>query len=304
MKTGVISEDFQRAFSNEGRFGNKKIFDGIKAIGFDGVDYTIGYTGHCQDPIFSEARGVWVKKFGDVAAALRSSGLTAFQTHATFPTDRFAPGEFDEKCLDLFRKEIEVTAMLGAPYIVIHPINIAVNRRRKDEDFAANMRAFEMLDLVLSEFGVKLGVENMFAWDSVRHRNCPTGCSAPEDMIAYIDGAHSPNFVGCLDTGHMFINAIEPAEAVRTLGSRLKLLHVHDNDGSHDLHAAPGTGKIDWADFARALGEVGYDGAVCLETSFKPAGKIAPELMWDYARFAYAVARKIADIAEATPKKA
>ena len=112
MKTGVISEDFQRAFGDEGRFGNKKIFDGIKAIGFDGVDYTIGYTGHCQDPIFSEARGVWVKKFGDVAAALRSSGLTAFQTHATFPTDRFAPGEFDEKCLDLFRKEIEVTAML------------------------------------------------------------------------------------------------------------------------------------------------------------------------------------------------
>ena len=90
----------------------------------------------------------------------------------------------------------------------------------------------------------------------------------------------------------------------RPRGSRLKLLHVHDNDGAHDLHAAPATGKINWVDFARALGEVGYDGAMCLETSFKPAGKIAPELMWDYARYAFAIARRLADIAEATPKKA
>ena len=304
MKTGVISEDFQRAFGDDGRFGNAVVFDGIKAIGYDGVDYTIGYTGHRADPIFSEPREVWVKKFGEVAAALRSSGLVAFQTHATFPTDNFVPGEFDNKNLDMFRKEIEATAMLGAPYIVIHPINIAVNHARKDEDFAANMRAFEMLDPALSEFGVKLGVENMFTWDSVRHRNCATGCSVPEDMIAYIDGAKSDNFVGCLDTGHMFINSVEPAEAVRKLGSRLKLLHVHDNDGAHDLHAAPATGKINWADFARALGEVGYDGAMCLETSFKPAGKIAPELMWDYARYAFVIARRLADIAEATPKKA
>lgn len=304
MKTGVISEDFQRAFGNEGRFGNAKIFDGIKEIGYDGVDYTIGYTGHQPDPIFSEPREVWVKKFGEVASAMRASGIEAFQTHATFPTDRFAPGEFDEKCLDLYRKEIEATAILGAPYIVIHPVNIAVNLAHKDDDFAVNMHAFGMLDPVLTEFGVKLGVENMFVWDSVRHRHCATGCSTPEDMIAYIDGTHSSNFVGCLDTGHMFINSIEPAEAVRKLGNRLKLLHVHDNDGSHDLHAAPATGKIDWTDFARALGETGYDGAMCLETSFKPAGKIAPELMWDYARYAYAISRRLADIAEKTPKKA
>ena len=75
MKTGVISEDFQRAFGDDGRFGNAVVFDGIKAIGYDGVDYTIGYTGHRADPIFSEPREVWVKKFGEVAAALRSSSL-------------------------------------------------------------------------------------------------------------------------------------------------------------------------------------------------------------------------------------
>lgn len=304
MKTGVISEDFQHAFGDDGRFGNAEVFDGIKSIGYDGVDYTIGYAYHQADPIFSEPRETWLKKFGEVASAMKASGLEAFQTHATFPTDRFAPGEFDEKCLDIYKKEIEVTAMLGAPYIVIHPLAIAVNHARKDEDYAANMRAFEMLDPVLSEFGVKLGVENMFVWDGLRHRHCATGCSTPEDMIAYIDGTRSKNFVGCLDTGHMFINSIEPAEAVRKLGSRLKLLHVHDNEGGHDLHTAPGTCRIDWTDFARALGEVGYDGAMCLETSFASVGKIAPELMWDYARYAYAVARRLADIAESTPKKA
>lgn len=69
--------------------------------------------------------------------------------------------------------------IIGSPYIVIHPINIALYERDKELDFERNMEAFARLKPVLDEFGVRLGVENMFGWDGVRRRNCPTGCRCP-----------------------------------------------------------------------------------------------------------------------------
>ncbi len=298
MKIGVITENFQS------RYESGEIFAKLKQIGFDGVDYTLSLTYKKPDKIFSEPRQTWIKHFRSVAEAMRENGIEAFQTHATFPTDYDSDGipaaqrRLSQAGLEQFSREIEATALLGAPYIVIHPINIAVYSTDKQADFEANMDFFSKIKPVLQKFNVKLGVENMFTWDSIRNRHCPTGCSTPEDMIKYIDSANSDSFVGCLDTGHMLINCFSPAEAVRKLGKRLKLLHVHDNYGVTDNHNAPGQGRTDWHDFAAALKETNYDGAFCMETSFGGVMNIAPELAWDYARYAYAAAKKITSLTE------
>lgn len=121
-----------------------------------------------------------------------------------------------------FSREIEATALLGAPYIVIHPINIAVYSTDKQADFEANMDFFQKSNPFYKSLNVKLGMENMFTWDSIRNRHCPTGCSTPEDMIKYIDSANSDSFVGCLDTGHMLINCFSPAEARQKAGKTLE----------------------------------------------------------------------------------
>ena len=55
---------------------------------------------------------------------------------------------------------------------------------------------------------------------------------------------------------------------MRALGSRLKVLHVHDNDGVSDRHAIPFSGVTDWEDFAVALKEVGFNGVLSLEALF------------------------------------
>ena len=51
----------------------------------------------------------------------------------------------------------------------------------------------------------------------------------------------------------------------------LAALHVHDNDGKRDLHWLPYAGVIDWAAFSRALHEIGFAGALSLETRVKPS---------------------------------
>jgi sugar phosphate isomerase/epimerase len=54
---------------------------------------------------------------------------------------------------------------------------------------------------------------------------------------------------------------------VRLVGKKhLKALHVHDNGGERDSHWLPGTGVIDWSDFSASLKEIGFEGAVSIET--------------------------------------
>ena len=291
MKTGVSINDLHQRFAFDELIGK------LAEIGYDCVDFAFTGTYGVPLDVFTGPRDGWVKKYRGERAVMDAAGITASQCHALYPTD-FAGGQrLTDTCLDLFKKQIEAAAIIGSPYIVIHPINIALYERDKELDFERNMEAFAKLKPVLDEFGVRLGVENMFGWDGVRRRNCPTGCSLPEDMIRYIDSANAAaggdTFVGCLDTGHMLLNCVQPASAVRKLGNRLKLLHVHDNFAVSDNHNAPGLGVTDWHAFAAALKETGYDGCFSMELSYPHFLDIDPALVWDYARYAYAAAKAI-----------
>jgi D-psicose/D-tagatose/L-ribulose 3-epimerase len=67
-----------------------------------------------------------------------------------------------------------------------------------------------------------------------------------------------------LDTFHMNIEERSLPKAIRLAGGRVFHVHACEND-----RGAPGTGHIDWAGVAVALGEIGYTGQVVIE-SFTP----------------------------------
>lgn len=155
MKIG-IAQEFNKFYKSD------EIFSRLKKIGYDGVDYPLSSTYCCPDPLFSRPRSEWVKHFEEVAAALKLNGMEALQTHATFSTNFDGETRLSQRCLDQYKREIEATAILGSPYIVIHPINIALYGRDKQLDYDVNMEAFALLEPILKQHNVKLGVENMF----------------------------------------------------------------------------------------------------------------------------------------------
>lgn len=72
----------------------------------------------------------------------------------------------------------------------------------------------------------------------------------------------------CFDTGHCNINQYyneDVAQTVIRLGSRIKMLHVHDNMRNTDRHIAPYLGCIKWGGVMKALAEIGYEGDLNLE---------------------------------------
>ena len=80
------------------------------------------------------------------------------------------------------------------------------------------------------------------------------------------------------------------ATNVRTLVERLKLVHLHDNDGRHDKHFQPFKGVIDWDAVCVAFKEVGYSGNFSLE--LKPAAGATKE----YAEEAFASAKRLYEL--------
>lgn len=235
----------------------------LKSIGVDGMDYGVNNTQVTYGP-----RKECFEYHERCRKQLNDCGLEVFQTHLSWPINAEGEQKLTEKSLDQLKREVELTALLGAKYAVVHPIRLANMGKRAQEDLDANLDAFTRLLPTLKEFDVVLAVENVVVFDWPHFKLGYTGYSRPEDMCRYLDLLDPKYFCACLDTGHMNCLLRSPAEAARMLGSRLKVLHVHDNFDLDDHHLAPTLGWINWRDFAAALKEIGYKGVFSLECGY------------------------------------
>ncbi|MBC8100664.1 MAG: sugar phosphate isomerase/epimerase, partial [Armatimonadetes bacterium] len=79
--------------------------------------------------------------------------------------------------------------------------------------------------------------------------------------IEVIDRVNHPACKIMLDTFHMNIEEKSLGAALRATGTRLAHLHACEND-----RGAPGSGNVTWLEVAAALGEIGYNGPVVIES--------------------------------------
>jgi sugar phosphate isomerase/epimerase len=79
----------------------------------------------------------------------------------------------------------------------------------------------------------------------------------------------------CFDTGHANLVGLDFEDFITTLGKRLKVLHMHDNDGMGDLHQIPFTftrsrenlPSTDWEGFVKGMRNIQFDGVLSFETA-------------------------------------
>jgi sugar phosphate isomerase/epimerase len=82
------------------------------------------------------------------------------------------------------------------------------------------------------------------------------------DCLAVLDAVDRPGTGLLFDFFHASIEEADSPAAIRMAGSRLKHVHLADNN-----RLLPGRGGIDWASCFSALNEVGFDGYLNLECS-------------------------------------
>jgi sugar phosphate isomerase/epimerase len=149
------------------------------------------------------------------------------------------------------------------------------------------MKFFQTLIPLLEKYHVKICLENLY--ESVGQRIAEGVCANPADAIAYIDKlnelAGKQLFGLCLDSGHLQLTHQDSYRYIQLLGNRIKLLHLHENDGIADQHQMPysfGNGKRmgqNWKQFIMALKEIEFDGTLSFETY--PCMNSFPDTMAD-----------------------
>lgn len=285
------------------KYGDEKAIVKLAQAGFDAMDYSM-FIHNEETGVFSTNDfEAYAKKLKGIADA---AGIEFGQIHAQMPRPSHPDYVARMKLWDeLAKRSIMTAAILECPYVVVHPI-IMLERRYDtlyQENFDFNVEYYGKMKPYLQEYGVKVAIENMWHFDDEKQMICPTVCSSAEEINKLCDTL-GEEFVACLDIGHAVLTDRTPESMIYALGDRLKVLHVHDNNGYDDTHDVPFNGspmhmmfpnkgnerKINWDNVIKALKDIHYDGTFSLEAdSF--AKKFPVELADDAVAFMAKIAR-------------
>lgn len=253
----------------------------IADAGFERVDFNLDtflknsdvYAGRINKFFDADLESL-LAYFGEYKKAFEEHGIRPSQMHAPYPILVPSRGDVtDYMQKTVIPKSIAIAGMMEIPWVVMHPFKLQYTYGI-DAERAMNLKYFESLIPLLKAYNVGVCVENLY--EAVGGRITEGTCADPQDAIYYVDTlnhlADEELFGCCLDTGHMELTHRDPADYIRQVGKRLKILHIHENDAVGDLHqmlytfgSKPEDG-VDWNDFRKALNEIGFDGTLSFET--------------------------------------
>lgn len=140
------------------------------------------------------------------------------------------------------------TAITGARCMVVHPsgpMDPAEQPARYD-----NLRTgLEVMLKTAEQSGVDLALENMLP-DHL--------CGSSDDILALLDEFDTPRLGVCFDVGHANVGAENIVHAIDALQDKIIAIHLHDNDGTRDIHVQPPYGSIDWPALVARLGSLNF----------------------------------------------
>ena len=150
-------------------------------------------------------------------------------------------------------QSIDTAAALGGDIVLVVPAVVTAEVTYEH----AWERSRDALATVLPQAAkarVALAVENV--WNRF--------LLSPIEFAAYVDSFKSPYMAAYFDVGNIVAYGV-PQHWIRTLGPRLRKVHIKGFDGPKHAWTQLLEGSIDWQAVMSALRAVGYDDAVTAE---------------------------------------
>ncbi len=217
--------------------------------------------------------------FAPHKAGARAAGITINQMHMPYPN--YVPKaskELNDYLRDVVApKSMSVCAFFQCPYIVIHGFKLAYFLGSEEEEWRRTEQFLDCLAPMAKEMGITMCIENLY--DSLGGHLVEGPCCNPLKAVERIDRMnekyHGQVLGFCFDTGHGNLVGIDFENFITTLDYRLKVLHIHDNDGISDLHQIPFTytktrenlPSTDWKGFLNGLRTIKFNGTLSFETA-------------------------------------
>jgi len=153
---------------------------------------------------------------------------------------------------------LEVASFLGVPFLTLHAGRLSpIGGIFPEKAIERNLAGIRVLCDTGRELGVDIYVENQPAYPGVIF-------SRVDEIEWMLDEIGRENLGFTFDVGHANTCG-DVREYLRSLCKKIKHVHIHDNDGSADMHEGVGRGSVDFAAAMGKLKKVGYKGAVIIE---------------------------------------
>lgn len=271
-------------------------FELLKRAGFSCADFSLnGYllnTSLYQSELnsfFDQSVTELEHFFAPHKKGAAAAGITINQMHMPYPI--YVPGA-DKEINDYLwnqaaPKSMAVCHYLDCKYIVIHGFKLAHFLGSEELEWQETAKFIDSIAPVAKELGITICIENLYG--SIGGHIVEGPCCNVRKAVQRIDefnekyGAEVLGF--CFDTGHANLIGIDFEQFITALDYRLKVLHIHDNDGISDLHQIPFTftktrenlSSTDWDGFLIGLRNIHFDKVLSFETA--PVLSAFPDVM-------------------------
>ena len=207
------------------------------------------------------------------------AGITINQMHMPYPNyvPRAAKALNDYLRDVVAPKSMEICAFFNCPYIVIHGFKLAYFLGSEEEEWRRTEKFLDNLAPMAKDMGITMCIENLY--DSLNGHlvegPCCNARKAADRIDRMNDRYHAQVLGFCFDTGHANLTGLDFEDFITTLDYRLKVLHIHDNDGVSDLHQVPFTftktrenlPSTDWNAFIKGLKNIKFSKTLSFETA-------------------------------------
>lgn len=241
-----------------------KLLKAVKEAGFDGVAANLN---GAQNYLRLDN---WREKMKEARKMIEGEGLTCVQTHLPVYYIRRPSDEYNEEETILIERGIEANAILGCKWGAYHLRSDFNHDFNVENAMRDNYNDLCRFIKVAEEFDTGIALENLPIFPVIKHIKFFS--SNYKDIITLADKFDSKHIGICWDTGHANImenyEAFRQADAIREIGSRIKIVHMHSNVGDADGHDPAGEGIAPWSGIIPALVETGFDGYFTSEAGF------------------------------------
>lgn len=211
-----------------------------------------------------------------LAMCLSDNKLRCVQTHLPCYHLHVPQEEIHENFENAIKNALIASSFLGAKWSAFHPRSDVSGGYDRTSAYRKN---YEMLSGYLEtseKCGCGIAVENMPLYPSSYPEWRFFG-GGYEEIIELCDELGSEKAGICWDFGHAHTAGIDQKYALRKIGKRLKITHVHDNYKNGDHHVLPLTGDemwgcIKWDEIMPVMKDTNYEGPLTLELIFPPMG--------------------------------
>ena len=229
-----------------------QVMDTFRAAGFYHMEWSQRHTEMMlaleNDPI---------KQGKQVAQWAKERDFTIPQGHLTFKG-----GLCDDARFEQVKREVDLFQSIGITNAVLHA--------NGGDDLPHEERYDRWVHYITKLCDYVKGTDFTFCLENLGSVPYTHWAS---NLMKLIDDCGGENLGICLDVGHLHMTNIRDGEEqsstefIRTVGKRLKALHIHENNGKSDDHQMPFSAKtaFDWKQLIRALDENGYQGIFNLE---------------------------------------